>query len=279
MRYHPLAIVLACGAGTASAQSTYEVPGDLPNLTTALNPSVTPVEAGDTIRLTDPLADLPGDFDPFHTGNFTVSIADLTIESVAGETVVIDGGNAGTVITVTEEGSGLTLRNVIIENGVAPGDGGGVHALAADLMVEDCVFRNNTAQDDGGAILSDQGALTIRRTRFENNHALGTGGSGDADGGAIFKFEGNLTIEGSDAGDPDTANSVFINNSSDDVGGAVSADFVNDLNKRAQLIRWVRGDDGGLSVQLGYNAVDTSPDHLGLTVDFWLGEMAHELSS
>ena len=38
MRYHPLAIVLACGAGTASAQSTYEVPGDLPNLTTALNP-------------------------------------------------------------------------------------------------------------------------------------------------------------------------------------------------------------------------------------------------
>lgn len=62
-------------------------------------------------------------------------------------------------------------------------------------------------------------------------------------------------------------------------GGAVSADFVNDLNKRAQLIRWVRGDDGGLSVQLGYNAVDTSPDHLGLTVDFWLGEMAHELSS
>ncbi|MEM0984163.1 MAG: right-handed parallel beta-helix repeat-containing protein [Planctomycetota bacterium] len=227
---------LLAAAGTCSAQSTWVVPGDFPNLTSALNPITTQVGPGDTIQLVDPLADLG--LAPFHTGTFEVAIPGLTIETRPGEDqVVVDGDGQGVVFTVTGVGNGLTLRNLTITGGSAPGDGGGVDIFAgADVTIEDCLLIDNIALDDGGAIKTTDNDLVIRRTRFENNRTTGPETSGDPNGGAIQSIRGTLLIEDCE----------FINNvSASDSGAIRGAAVISTVIRRSRFEGNVAMSGGG----------------------------------
>ena len=117
----------------------------------------------------------------------------LTIDGT-GQTLTISGENAVRVMVVGF-GASLTLNNLTIANGSAPGDhGGGIHN-SGTLTVTNSNFSGNSTSGGfyagfGGGI-SNEGTLTIANSTFSGNSA--TGGYG----GGVFNNGGPLTITNS----------------------------------------------------------------------------------
>ncbi|MBS1262645.1 MAG: hypothetical protein MAG453_02005 [Calditrichaeota bacterium] len=136
-----------------AAATIIEVPGDYGDIQDAINASAD----GDTI-LVDP-GTYAGTYN-FNGHHVVLASRYLTTgnESFIDDTV-LDGENAGTVITI--ENLGVTDAAVIgftIENGFGAGDwpnvhGGGMHVMGSSVSVEHCVFRNceTTGQSNRGA--------------------------------------------------------------------------------------------------------------------------------
>ena len=117
----------------------------------------------------------------------------LTIDGT-GQTLIISGNNAVRVMEVGFSTS-LTLNNLTIVNGSAPGDhGGGIHNFGT-LTVTNSNFSGNSTSGGfnagfGGGI-SNEGTLTITNSTFTGNSA--TGGYG----GGVYSTGFPLTITNS----------------------------------------------------------------------------------
>lgn len=223
------ALCVASAAGSSLAQDTIVVPDDITSLQDALNPAISGIDPGDIIVLRD-------DFTYF--GTFDVTVPDLTIRALAGDSPVLDANGAGSVIKVNIGDGNLTLEGLTIQDGSRIGNndrgagveivnaelvtirdclirdndandfgGGGIGGANFDLLVEDTVFQENNANGGGAILLRDNGSMVIRNSQFIEN-------SVNTDGGAIF-YESNanevLLIEGS----------VFEGNTCIERGGAI----------------------------------------------------------
>ena len=139
----------------------------------------------------------------------TITDADgLTIDGT-GQTLTISGNNAVRVMEVGFSTS-LTLNNLTIANGSAPGDhGGGIHNFGT-LTVTNSSFSGNSTSGGfyggyGGGI-SNEGTSTITNSTFTGNSAVG------GYGGGVYSNGFPLTI----------TNSTFSgNNANVGLGGAI----------------------------------------------------------
>ncbi len=151
------------------------------------------------------------------TGTYVENIdflgKDIVVLSVSGpELTIIDGNANGSTVTIASgeatavldgftitNGSGIlneynhyigagiacrfnstpTLRNLIVEGNIAPGDtamaGGIMCAYGSDALIEDVIIRNNEA-DYAGGFCAYESSPTLRRVKVYGNHARVTGG-------------------------------------------------------------------------------------------------------
>lgn len=145
------------------------------------------------------------------TGNYTIN-NDLTLTGTIGGNAILDGNNAGIVLTVgahnvtvsnltIQHGSGfngggiansgaLKLQSVLVQNNLANNAGGGLYSnSSSSLNIEHCSFTNNNQ----GAIYSEASATTINNSTISSNVA--TNGTSTAAG--ITLRNGSLTLSNS----------------------------------------------------------------------------------
>jgi CSLREA domain-containing protein len=156
--------------------------------------------------------------------NFASSIAGSTIiltsELTIDKDLVIVNKNLISTITISGSDTtrlfyvnynkSLTLRNLILVDGLGSSSGGAVYNDTGNVTIEKCQFESNntTAAGSGGALYNDNdGAMDVHRSTFTNN----TGKRG----GAIWNY-GSLTV----------TDSTFENNSAEERGGGI----YNNLN-------------------------------------------------
>ena len=97
----------------------------------------------------------------------------------------------------------VSMNNSVVANNFLLLDGSSLNLVGGTLSINQCLFTNNYA-DNGGAIASSHATVFINNTIFTENKSIY--------GGAIyFKLNSTFLIE----------NSLFMNNTADQEGGAV----------------------------------------------------------
>ena len=143
-----------------------------------------------------------------------------SIALTASGTVVLDGGNQGSVISIDSSNVDVSIDGVLIQNGEGSGaglsnavnNGGGIHCFGySSLTISNTVFSNNNAGSGndygyGGALASIYCDLFISDSEFLGNTAGG--------GGGLFVEKANV----------DLSDSLFHFNLSTDLGGAIMVD-------------------------------------------------------
>ncbi len=139
--------------------------------------------------------------------------------------------------------SSPTIRNSIIKENHADGNGGGMYIYRSDPTIIDCEFRRNNASDylppmwTGGAMYNYESSPRVVRCRFTGNLANGCGG-----------------MLNSSYSSPTVANCVFSRNrSSQGCGG-----MLNYLSSHVMVINCVFSENEGGQVGGMYNS-ESSP--------------------
>jgi len=236
---HPTAL----GSGTPGSPPILSVPGDIPDLQTAIDA----VPPGGIIELADGIYPAP-------PGGFRINnkLRSFTIRAATDGQAILDGQGRTDILrfqnTERAQGKrvvfqGLTFANgVSTEEGVAGGvtihyaealflncrfvnntgrqatTGGGAVLVTLDSTVTfvNCLFEDNTARNEGGALAVNGGQIDrntvvrVVRSRFSRNHTLVAGHRSSAAGGAIHV--GNAMLRVTD--------SIFEDNRSC-IGGAI----------------------------------------------------------
>ena len=204
------------------------------------------------------------------------STGDLTIENLTlrnGDT----SGDGGAILVAS--GGDLTVRDSVFEDNDAGDEGGAIYAGAGTLAdggrveIDRTLFDNNDADDDGGAIKVRFSRLVIEDSTFTNNSADGFGGAiavdehnadisdtvfednhADARGGAIWTQDGSRL---------DVERSVFVQNSTDFIGGAIAiASDADDLDIENSTFSNNSADDRGSAI----HAIDSDVDLYHVTI-------------
>jgi hypothetical protein len=135
-----------------------------------------------------------------YTENLTISV-NLKLVGSGASTTIIDGGSAGTVVTIPTANAHVALSNITIRNGHAS-QGGGVYNTGTLAITNSTLSANRAAASvaSGGGIFNS-GTLTINKGTLSGNIAeggyLGSGG-GIASGGTLTI--NNTTVSGNNAG-------------------------------------------------------------------------------
>lgn len=116
--------------------------------------------------------------------------------------------------TFAVSNSSVVFENLVFNNNSAL-FGAGICAITSSLKVSNCDFIGNVAGYHGGAISVGQTDITITNSRFINNTATSVRQQLAASGGAIFSI-------GVSTNHTNVVDSIFINNTADHNGGAVS---------------------------------------------------------
>ena len=151
--------------------------------------AVSQAATGDTIEVVGTVED--------NVNNFPSDIT-LTIsgdEAPADSPAVLDGGGAGTVVTVPS-GSNVTLDYLTIQNGSTAGSGGGIENDGT-LTVNNTTVTNNFSTGANGAGIDNTGTLTVSNSTISNNIANQNGGGISSEAGAITVSD--TTISGNSA--------------------------------------------------------------------------------
>ena len=154
--------------------------------------------------------------------NLTINIS-LQLTGSGAPTTIIDGGGAGSVISILNTSAVVALSEVTIQNGIASGGagilnwgtltlnnttlsgnmalsetsaaGGGIFS-SGTLTITNSTLNGNSGSSRyvfGGAIYNS-GTLTITNSTLSQNASNGTVGGG---GGGIYSGSGNVTINSS----------------------------------------------------------------------------------
>jgi hypothetical protein len=133
---------------------------------------------------------------------------------------------AGTAGVFEVESSGVTVSQLVIENGSSE-YGGGIFNDGGALTVSNSTFTNNTATMWGGAILN-YGTITVTGSTFAGNSA--------EFGGGIINYVGTTTI----------SDSTFTNNSATGYGGGLFDNDQTTVNSSTFSGNSAGGDGGGI---------------------------------
>ncbi len=259
------AVCLSAPAGAA----ILHVPKDFPTIQAAVDAA----ENGDTVLVA------PGHYPE----NLAVLGKSLSLVSSDGpKQTTIDGGGSGPVVTIDQSESAL-LEGFTITNGNSDLGGGGVRCIVSTVTIRGNVITENFASR-GGGIHSIGSTTTVVDNELSNNLGSGFWSAG----GAIFcqageveatsnvvennRCQGFLSGGGAfgnrDGGFFVATRNLFHGNSTDGVGGAVSAydDFVLHEN---QFIGNSSLGEGGAIVLLGGH-----PIAISITGNLFVGNSA-----
>jgi len=145
---------------------------------------------------------------------------------------IIDGNQAGTVVTFGSSVNNTSLDGFTIRNGRS-GNGGGVLFYYSSPTVNDCIITGNTSTADGGGVSFDHSSGKLTNCTVSGNTATGRGGGIYALQGACMVF--NCVITGNQAangggvncylsGTPTLTNNTIVSNAATTCGGGVSCD-------------------------------------------------------
>lgn len=142
-----------------------------------------------------------------HTGSLILS-RNVELVGVGSTPSVLDGGAAGTVVTVPS-GITATLRKLTVQNGRAA-LGGGI-SNSGTLTLDSVVVTENTASAEspnGGGIANLSGTLTLTNSQVTKNHLASSSaggatgpaltGAGIYSGGGSVRLEGGSLVESND---------------------------------------------------------------------------------
>ena len=180
----------------------------------------------------------------------------LTIDAVSATNLTISGNNASRVI-LTESGTDVTLKNLIVANGKVSGTdpnndetsaGGGIQT-GGNLTLENCQVNNNVAGFGGGIYTGFRTTTTVINSKFSNNDGSLANDTERGGGAIATKSGGSLTIRDSEftnnkgsyggavnnlLGSMTVENSKFTGNRTDkNVGGAIFVDGASELTNDA----------------------------------------------
>jgi len=222
-----------------TAQSTINVPADVPTIQGAINAAIN----GDTVLVA------PGTY----TENINFSGKAITLTSSGGPSVTtIDGGAKGTVVTfntgetTSSQLSGFTIRNGF-QNGLF---GGGIAIYSASPTISGNVITGNHAAV-GIGIYIDGGASIIKNNLITANDQTGAGDGGAGGGGILVGGSNTTPAAPLISGNTITNNSVAGGGN----GGGISVTYFSsptiENNRIEGNVAYNFG--GGISVQ-SYNA-------------------------
>ncbi|RMH17084.1 MAG: hypothetical protein D6696_16660 [Acidobacteria bacterium] len=228
-RYAPaaaLALLAVLSAAAAGAQPIVRVPGDAPDLTSAIGQ----VPNGGIIELAAGTYAAP-------QNGFRIRFVgkDFTIRAAAGAEVVLSGEGSHTIMliedgplrqivledlifddgagtqdgeagAVTVIGARAIFRRATLRNNRAPAPpaastGGGAVRLSggADGRFDDCIWHDNSAQTRGGALAVVGASAILRRNQlFDNRADIADGVAGapvNVVGGAIYVLDAKIRVE------------------------------------------------------------------------------------
>eukprot|EP01033_Poteriospumella_lacustris_P003101 gene3101-2274_t len=150
-----------------------------------------------------------------------VLISNVTFKDFALPKVTSYLSNELEVLGVNVVGGTFSVTNASIEfknlnfyNNTAL-FGAAISAVKSDISVANCEFAYNVAGYHGGAISVGQSSITVTGSRFYNNSASSVRQQLAASGGAIFSV-------GVTTNHTTIIDSIFVNNTADHNGGAVS---------------------------------------------------------
>ncbi len=151
----------------------------------------------------------------YNESTFTVNLKRLTLRR--GRAAEFGGA----IRLVYQEPNRLTTLNAEYvtfdsNEAVAAGNdvgGGAIYALGGILNIEHCTFTGNQG-GNGGAIGNLQARFTIEDSTFSGNSTHARSGGNGGNGGAIY-------VDGSNNGLLTIRRSVFVNNVSTNLGGAI----------------------------------------------------------
>ncbi|MFQ6677934.1 MAG: right-handed parallel beta-helix repeat-containing protein [Fidelibacterota bacterium] len=160
---------------------------------------------------------ITGDTVLVHSGTYTENISIVDRDIVAGSLylttgdtsyisqTIIDGDSSGSVVYFLKSESILT--GFTVRNGLANYGGGGVKIdSSSNFTVSNCIIENNYAVEEGGGIWfsGENNSIRITDSKIRNNKTSNRGG------GIFLDKETTADIK----------NSIIMNNSSIDSGGA-----------------------------------------------------------
>jgi parallel beta-helix repeat protein len=202
------------------------------------------------------------------TGDFDITDA-VTIAGAGAGATIVDAQQKDRVFEVSGSGpvviAGLTIRNGLVTGG--PGDGGGIRAVFADLVVRDCAVVGNRASGFGGGISNDSltgtGNVKVVRTTVARNVS-------GMDGGGIFLHNSVLTVTNStirlnvagggggiDATTATLTNSTVSGNTAGGSGGGLSAEIATLTNSTISG-NSSQGSGGGIRIKFSNTATLTN---------------------
>ena len=155
--------LLALMPASALAQNTWFVPDDFSTIQAGIDGSVN----GDTVIVRDGT----------YVENINFNGMAITLKSENGPTTtIIDGNQAGSVVTFTGGvGSDAVFEGFTVTNG-ATGLGGGMFCESSSPTLENCTFTDNTANYGGGLYCWNNSFPTLDNCTFTNNTSVYYGG-------------------------------------------------------------------------------------------------------
>jgi hypothetical protein len=201
-----LGISLALGslATPRSAQGCLVVPVDHPTVQQAIDAALD----GDTVCVEDGT----------YAETLVVSGKSITIRSVSGlpETVVLDGGQAGRVLTFLADAD-CTLEGVTVTNGQAALGGGIACFGGSALVLRSCVLQANRATSMGGGLYAEGSAPDLLGNSIVLNTSDGEGGGLALVAGADAVLGENEIADNESQGD---GGGIYVASSSPAIVGA-----------------------------------------------------------
>ncbi len=123
--------------------------------------AVAAAASGDSVRVA------PG----VYTENITLGSGVSLVSTQGAQATILDGGNAGVVVTKLLGSADTTLDGFTLTRGAGP-QGGGVLSMG-EFRIENCVVDSNVTTDGGAAGIHHQfGQLVLRNTTISNNSTL-----------------------------------------------------------------------------------------------------------
>lgn len=128
---------------------------------------------------------------------------DVTVIGAGINKTIIDGKALDSVVGISPDLTGVTLRDMTLRNGKSPGVGGGISNGKSHTTLINLLITDNIAQDRGGGIDVDvSGEVTMTNVTITNNYA-GQSGGGTFNLGTLTCT--GTTYSGNTSGDPAVA--------------------------------------------------------------------------